>query len=167
VTRSNVRESLSAVEQALSHLARSLEQGGFGAGAAVYGKMSEVVIGQAQWVKEQRIDEFNERFAHIGALAGEIHDHLAPYVEAMRRLRPLAELVRPDDIVDPLSLPGRVLAALAHSETALSVTRLRSVVREPHSRVREAVTELVDQGLVVRRGTHARPTFAAGSALRA
>ena len=112
----NIAESLAAVEKALEHFNTSLIRSGFADGAASYQKMAEIIVGQWMWASSQGIDQHNDRFRRVAALATEIHEQLLPYVEGMRKLALLRELVpepKPEPPFPPDSRPARILQMLA------------------------------------------------------
>ena len=93
MSRENVAASLEAVEQALSHLARGLESGGFEAGAPTYRQLAGVVLVQWLWAEQEGARELEPDFERIALVAAKIAAQLEPYVEAMRQLAALEGLI--------------------------------------------------------------------------
>jgi len=165
MSESNLRQSLEAAEQALAHFNRSLAESGFEAGAASYQKMADILIGQWLWAEEQQLDDYNERFRQLAALAGRVHEQLLPYVEAMRRLTTLAELVPPPSPpVAPDSRERRILATLRKAPRPLSATALRKEIGGSTQRLRKTMQRLIDDGLVETRRAGSRVLYAPGQA---
>jgi IclR helix-turn-helix domain len=156
----NVRDTLGSVGEALEHFRQSLEAGGFEDGADTYARMSDIVVGQRLWARSEEVVELEEEFERVATIATRIHALLLPYVDTMARLGSLASLDSVEGI-DPGSAEGRVLAALARGGRALSVTAIKTAVGEPMSRVRAAMEELEERGLVTRMVRGGRPFYTA------
>jgi hypothetical protein len=143
---------LEAVEQALEYLRRSLERAGFDAGAATYRRMTDLVISQFLWIREQGVEGGEAEFGKVSELAGQIHGQLEPYLTSMRRLGALQELIPRDE---PDTLAGQVVRALTVAGSPLSVTAIRTAVDSGSAEVRKELSTLVSDGTVreVRSGS--------------
>ena len=159
----NIAESLAAVEKALEHFNTSLIRSGFADGAASYQKMAEIIVGQWMWASSQGIDQHNDRFRRVAALAAEIHEQLLPYVEGMRKLALLQELVpepKPEPPFPPDSRPARILEMLAAAPRPMSMTALRKEVGGSSSVLKKELAELVSDGWVRERRAGSRVLYA-------
>jgi hypothetical protein len=155
MSRGSVEQSLEAVEQALSHLATSLDRGGFASGAPTYQQMADVVLGQYGWVDANGIDDLDDRFRNIAALASRIHAALEPYVNVMGRLAVLSGLVPEPDS----SISARILHVLRKNGRAMSFTAIGQAIGEPASVVKKELIELVSSTRVLPTGSAGRPKY--------
>ncbi len=160
MSRNNVNQSLDSVELALRHFATSLEKAGFQKGAAAYQKMAAVVVGQRLWANSEGIDEFDDRFRRVAALAEDIRSNLAPYVEVMEKLRVIAELVDTPVLIASEPVSARILAVLKDANRPMSQTAIRSAVGDNVSMIRRELSKLVKRGVVEKTGSSSRPAYA-------
>ncbi|MFF0527808.1 helix-turn-helix domain-containing protein [Nocardia amikacinitolerans] len=161
MSRNNLRATLDAVEVALGHLATALGEGGFDAGSRSYRQMSEIVMGQRVWATEHGIDEFDDQFSRVTALASRVYGQLIPYVEAMDRLRMLTAISPPEGGVEPGSREAKVLKALEVAGRPQSTSQLRNAVGLPSSQMRKLLTAMVARGLVAESSSGSRTLYGA------
>ncbi|MGV9612195.1 hypothetical protein [Nocardia xishanensis] len=161
MSRDNLRATLDAVEAALGHLATALGEGGFDAGICSYRQMSEIVMGQRVWAIEHGIDEFDDQFRRVAALASQVYGQLVPYVESMDRLRMLTAIAPPEHGVEPESREARVLEALDVAGRPQSISQLRNALCIPSSQMRKLLTAMVARGLVAESSSGSRTLYGA------
>jgi hypothetical protein len=152
VTRDNVEQSLSAVEQALQHFASSLERAGFAAGAATYRQMADIIVGQWMWAEENGAWDLRPRFLRIADLAATITDQLRPYVEAMDQLRGLRGLAAELWGIEAGSIAQRIMDALLAADRSMTSTELKQATGASTVVLRRELNSLVEKGLVARVG---------------
>lgn len=164
MTRTTVEQSLDAVEEALSHFVASLERAGFSAGSDSYRKMANVVLAQWLWVEDEDQRDLEPRYLRVAELANSVAVMLTPYVVAMRRLSALRGIIEERWGVNPNSTAGRIISTLASSIQPMSVAELRDAAGMTSTTARQALQELVEEGMVTQVGDRRRRYALAGRA---
>jgi hypothetical protein len=153
-----VHETLGTAIEVLGHLERSLERAGFGAGAAAYQSMSQVLIGQRLWAQSTPAGAaLQPRFAEVAAHARAIHALLAPYADAMLRLGalvPAADEPAPAPADEPRA---RVLHALRAGPASLSA--LKSQLGLGGAELKPLLDALCAAGTITHRRTSGRDIY--------
>ncbi len=144
----NVESSLAAVEEALTHLTRSLEQAGFAEGTNAYRKMTDIVMGQWFWGDSIGAKALEPRFGRIAGLAGTIVGYLTPYVDLMSRLAAIRGLLWERWAIEPESAAGKILTALMDSGAPMAVDELRWATNITNSAVRREIRNLIANAMV-------------------
>ena len=164
MSRDNVKQSLDAVEQALTHFAGSLDRAGFKHGVGAYEEMVKVVLGQCLWAQNEGTAEFEDQFRRLSQLALQIHAHLSPYAEVMEKLGALQGLV-PENApeVDADSVSCRILSALKEKRKPMSMTAIRSEVGISSVKLKKEIDDLIKRQLIVKGSDSGRSKYTLNS----
>jgi Fic family protein len=165
VTRDNVEASLRAVEQALKHFVSALEQAGFANGAAAYGQMADIIVGQWMWAQENDARDLQLKFLRISHLAARVSDQLRPYVGAMDQLRGIGGLAAELWGIEAGSMAQRIVNALIAADGGLTLAELRQATGASTATLRRELSSLAEKGLVA-KGNGARGRFVLVGAAR-
>lgn len=89
--KANIAETLDKAMGILQQLEDSLTHSGFATGAAAYGAMCQILLGQRMWVLANQFDDLEPRFRCVADRARAVHALLAPYTDIMMRLGSMTE----------------------------------------------------------------------------
>ena len=148
----DLRRSLESTREGLDALLTSLEGSGFSEAIGPYEEMKLVLIQQRLWSRNQGRWDLDPAWAEIARVAGAVHEILAGFDAVMREL---AEIDRIEPTYDGASVQvnGRVeLARFVAEGTSLSERSLRSTLPWPDDVRRRRLAELVQAGVLERRG---------------
>ena len=151
----NIAASARTVEQVLTHLEGSFQQGGFESALPVYQKMGDTILNQCLWTRRgPRSAELDELYKAIACRARALYSLLGPYADLMRRLATI-DAIGEDETSSQAEDP--ILQLLSHGE--MSVTALRSKVGHGNSDVRARLDKLEQQGRIASRVASGRRLY--------
>ena len=159
MTTANIKDSLNAVERALSHFRDNLDRAGFGEGADTYKQMTDVVVGQFFWSLDNGDEADLERFATTVDLARAIHAHLQPYVWCMERIGALNELLTGEEDPDTDHVVSRIETALLEAGRPMSASAVARVVEDTVPNVRKKLDDLIARDIVSKVRSGSRPMY--------
>jgi hypothetical protein len=167
----NVRRSTETAVNVVQHLEQSLARGGFAAGLAAYGQMTETLAGQRFWSLDKSDGEIERNFRDLTAAAARVHAMLAPYVRMMERLGALAGVTQGPASDHPGSPPVKsdgltpdqrtVVGELRAAPEPLTISGLRTRTGLGTRHLRELLQELEAKGLTKATGPEQRRRYAA------